>query len=181
VQANHAEGSQRQCIRDEVEIARRANYDRDHGVPVALDAHNTSKQWSCGTCTTKNSYDVPSTTKTTTLPMTSTSSQWLTPHQQAQERSTTSLCSHSVFRRSDTRRTSSQPLRSMTIAPTQVYGSRCTTSQQEPLEAMKTTWRILLPCDGQGATPVARQSTSRVHHLLGNIVSPLHDQLPGDL
>jgi hypothetical protein len=31
VQANHAEGSQRQRIRDEVEIARRANYDCDHG------------------------------------------------------------------------------------------------------------------------------------------------------
>jgi hypothetical protein len=40
VQANRAEGSQRQCIRDEVEIARRANYDCDHGVPDALDANN---------------------------------------------------------------------------------------------------------------------------------------------
>jgi hypothetical protein len=40
VQANHAEGSQRRRIRDEVEIERRANYDRDHGVPNALDANN---------------------------------------------------------------------------------------------------------------------------------------------
>jgi hypothetical protein len=40
VQVNHTEGSQCRCIRDEVEIARRANYDRDHGVPDALDAHN---------------------------------------------------------------------------------------------------------------------------------------------
>jgi hypothetical protein len=40
VQANRAEGSQRQRIRDVVEIARRANYDRDHGVPDALDANN---------------------------------------------------------------------------------------------------------------------------------------------
>jgi hypothetical protein len=40
IQANRAEGSQRQCIRDEVEIARRANYDREHGVPDALDANN---------------------------------------------------------------------------------------------------------------------------------------------
>jgi hypothetical protein len=38
VQASHGEGSQH--IRDEVEIARRANYDRDHGVPDALDANN---------------------------------------------------------------------------------------------------------------------------------------------
>jgi hypothetical protein len=37
------------------------------------------------------------------------------------------------------------------------------------------------PCDGQGTTPVARQSPNRVHHLLRNSVSPLHDQLPGDL
>jgi hypothetical protein len=41
VQANHAEGSQHRCIRDEVEIARCANYDRDHEVPDTLDAHNT--------------------------------------------------------------------------------------------------------------------------------------------
>jgi hypothetical protein len=40
VQANHAEGSQRRHIRDEVEIARHANYDPDHGVPDALDADN---------------------------------------------------------------------------------------------------------------------------------------------
>jgi hypothetical protein len=40
IQANRAEGSQRHRIRDEVEIARRANYDRDHGVPDALDANN---------------------------------------------------------------------------------------------------------------------------------------------
>jgi hypothetical protein len=40
VQANRVEGSQRRRIRYEVEIARRANYDRDHGVPDALDANN---------------------------------------------------------------------------------------------------------------------------------------------
>jgi hypothetical protein len=40
VQANRAEGSQRHRIRDEVEIARRANYDREHGVPDALDTNN---------------------------------------------------------------------------------------------------------------------------------------------
>jgi hypothetical protein len=40
VQADRAEGSRRHCIRDEVEIARRANYDCEHGVPDALDANN---------------------------------------------------------------------------------------------------------------------------------------------
>jgi hypothetical protein len=40
VQANHAEGSQCRHVREEVEIARRANYDRDHGVADALDANN---------------------------------------------------------------------------------------------------------------------------------------------
>jgi hypothetical protein len=39
VQVNQAQGSQRQRIRDEVEIARCANYDREHGVPDALDAN----------------------------------------------------------------------------------------------------------------------------------------------
>jgi hypothetical protein len=40
IQANHVEGSQRQCIRDEVEITQRSNYDREHGVLDALDANN---------------------------------------------------------------------------------------------------------------------------------------------
>jgi hypothetical protein len=40
VQANGTEGSQHHRIRDKVEIARRANYDREHGVPDALDANN---------------------------------------------------------------------------------------------------------------------------------------------
>jgi hypothetical protein len=40
VQADRSEGSRRHRIRDEVEIARRANYDREHGVPDALDANN---------------------------------------------------------------------------------------------------------------------------------------------
>jgi hypothetical protein len=40
IQASRAEGSQRHHIRDEVEIARRANYDREHGVPDALDTNN---------------------------------------------------------------------------------------------------------------------------------------------
>jgi hypothetical protein len=43
VQANREEGSQRPRIRDDVEIARRANYDREHGVPDALDASNTTQ------------------------------------------------------------------------------------------------------------------------------------------
>jgi hypothetical protein len=40
VQADCAEGSRRHRIRDEVEIAQRANYDREHGVPDPLDANN---------------------------------------------------------------------------------------------------------------------------------------------
>jgi hypothetical protein len=40
VQADRAKGSRRHRIRDEVEIARRANYDREHGVPDALNANN---------------------------------------------------------------------------------------------------------------------------------------------
>jgi hypothetical protein len=40
IQANRVEGSQRHRVRDEVEIARHVNYDREHGVPDALDANN---------------------------------------------------------------------------------------------------------------------------------------------
>jgi hypothetical protein len=40
IQVNRVEGSQRQRIRDEVEIARPANYDREHGASSALNANN---------------------------------------------------------------------------------------------------------------------------------------------
>jgi hypothetical protein len=40
VEANCAKSNQRRLIRDKVEIARRANYDRNHGVPDDLDANN---------------------------------------------------------------------------------------------------------------------------------------------
>jgi hypothetical protein len=40
IQVNRAEGSQRHRVRDEVEIARRANYDREHRVLDPLDANN---------------------------------------------------------------------------------------------------------------------------------------------
>jgi hypothetical protein len=83
---------------------------------------------------------VPNTTKTTVFSTTSTSSLQLTLHQQAREQSITSQPSHDVSGRSDTPRTSNQPLRITTVAPTQVYGSRCIASRHVPLEAMKTTW-----------------------------------------
>jgi hypothetical protein len=40
VQPDHAKGSRRNRIRDEVEIARRANYDHKHRAPDPLDANN---------------------------------------------------------------------------------------------------------------------------------------------
>jgi hypothetical protein len=40
VQPDHAKGIRRHRIRDVVEIARRANYDREHGAPDPLDANN---------------------------------------------------------------------------------------------------------------------------------------------
>jgi hypothetical protein len=49
------------------------------GSPTPLMPTTLSKQQSCGTCTTKNAYDVPGTTKTTTLPLISTSSNGLCP------------------------------------------------------------------------------------------------------
>jgi hypothetical protein len=47
-------------------------------------------------------------------------------HQQVWGRSTIFQLSHDVSGRSDTLKTSSLLLRSTTVAPTRVYGSRCT-------------------------------------------------------
>jgi hypothetical protein len=74
MQANRAEGSQRQCIRDEVEIAGRANYNCDHGVPDALDTNNPIQATELRHMHDQESYNVPNTTNTTALPMISTSS-----------------------------------------------------------------------------------------------------------
>jgi hypothetical protein len=79
IEANHAEGSQRQRIRDEVEIARRANYDCEHGALTPSMPTTPSKQRTSDICMTKNSYDVPTTTKTMVLLMTFTSSRSLRP------------------------------------------------------------------------------------------------------
>jgi hypothetical protein len=96
VQADRVEGSRRHRIRDEVEIARRANYDREHGVPDALAPTTLSKLQISRSCTTRNSCDVPNMTKTMALPTTSTLSLLIMPHQQALERSTISQLSHDV-------------------------------------------------------------------------------------
>jgi hypothetical protein len=88
---------------------------------------------------------VPNTTKTMALLTTSTSSQLPKLHQQARERSTISQRFHDISARSDTLRTLSHPLKSTMVAPTQVYGLRCTASRHAPLEAMKTTWQDTFP------------------------------------
>jgi hypothetical protein len=127
VQANHAEGSRHHRIRDEVEIARRANYDREHGVPDALDANNPIQATSLWIMHDQELLQHASTIKTMVLPTTSTSSLLIMLHQQAREQSIISQLSHNVSGRSDTRKTSSHLLRSTTVAPTRVYGSKCTT------------------------------------------------------
>jgi hypothetical protein len=76
-------------MRDEVEIAHRANYDRDHGVPDALDANNPVQATELRRCMTKSSYSVPSTTKIMALLTTFTSSRRPMPRQLIRERSTT--------------------------------------------------------------------------------------------
>jgi hypothetical protein len=136
-QANHAEGSQRRNVRDEVEIARHANYDRDHGVPYALDANNPVQATEL--------QNMPNMTKIMVLLTTSTLYRWLMPHQPVREQSTTLLHFHNVSGRSDTPKTSNPPLRNTTVALTQVYGSKCKASQHAPQGAMKTTWQDTSP------------------------------------
>jgi hypothetical protein len=84
VQANRAEGSQRHRIRDEVEITTASM-----GSLTPLMPTTPFKRQISGSCMTRNSYDVLSTTKTTTLPTTSTSSLLIMLHQQAREQSIT--------------------------------------------------------------------------------------------
>jgi hypothetical protein len=95
IQANHVEGNQCQHIKDEVEIARCANYDREHGVPNALDANKPVQE-----ADLQHMHDQEllrrAQTKTMVLLMTFTSSRHLTSRQQAREQSTTSLRSHDV-------------------------------------------------------------------------------------
>jgi hypothetical protein len=54
------------------------------------------KQQNLGICMTKSSYDVPSTTKTMVLQVTSTLFRWPMPHQPILEHPTTSQCFHVV-------------------------------------------------------------------------------------
>jgi hypothetical protein len=96
VQPDHAEGSRHHRIRDEVEIARRANYDREHGALTPSTPTTPSKLQIFGSCTTRNSYDVPSTTKTMAIPTTSTLSLLIMLYQQVRERSTISQLSYDV-------------------------------------------------------------------------------------
>jgi hypothetical protein len=145
MEANHPEGSQREHIRDEVEITQHANYDRDHGVPDTLDANNPIQATELWHMHDQERLRRARYDQDNDPPIDLYVIQRLMPHQQAGEQSTTSLCSHDVSKRSDTPRILSQPLRSMTDAPTQAYGSRCTTSQHAPLEATETTWRDTSP------------------------------------
>jgi hypothetical protein len=77
------------------------------GFAIPLMPTNPFKPQISGLCTTRNSYDVPRTTKTMALPMTFTSSRQLTLRQQARERSIIFQHSHDISGRSDTPRTSS--------------------------------------------------------------------------
>jgi hypothetical protein len=107
VQANRAESSQHCRIRDEVEIARRANYEATMGSLIASMPTILYRQRNSCRCMTRSFYDVPNTTKIMVLQMTSTSSQRPMPCQLVRERSTTSQRSRDVSRQSDTPKTSS--------------------------------------------------------------------------
>jgi hypothetical protein len=94
-------------VQKEVEIAPRANYNHEHGVPDALNANNPIQA-------------------TDLRIMHDQELLLIMLHHQVRGQSTISQLSHDVFGRSDTPKTSSLQLRSTTVPPTQVYGSRCT-------------------------------------------------------
>jgi hypothetical protein len=72
VQADRVEGSRRHRIRYEVEIARCANYDREHGVPDPLDANNPIQATDLRIMHDQELLRHASTTKIMALPTTST-------------------------------------------------------------------------------------------------------------
>jgi hypothetical protein len=182
VQANRAEGSQRQRIRDEVEITRCANYDRDHGVPGALDAHNPIQatelrhmhdqellrraQYDQDNGPPDDLYAIP----TTYAPSASPGAVNNFP---AFSRCLQTIRYPKDFKpaieKYDGRSDPSIWLKMYSIATHSSGGN------EDHMVG------ILPPCDGQGTIPVARQSPSKVYHLLGNIVSPFHIQLPGNI
>jgi hypothetical protein len=145
VQAIRVEGSQRQHIRDEVEIARRANYDREHGVPDTLDATNPIQATELRNMHDQEllrraQYDQDSDPP---------DDLYVIPTAYAPPVSPVAVNNFPTFsRRLRTIRypkTSNQSLRNTMVDLTQVYGSRCTTSQHALLEATKTTWRDTSP------------------------------------
>jgi hypothetical protein len=126
VQADHAEGSRRHRIRDEVEIARRANYDRENGVPALLDANNPIQATDLRIMHDQELLRRAQYNQDNGPPDDLYISLLIMLHQQVWGRSTIFQLSHDVSGRSDTLKTSSLLLRSTTVAPTRVYGSRCT-------------------------------------------------------
>jgi hypothetical protein len=144
-QANHAECSQRRRKRDKVEIARRANYDRDHGVPNPLNANNPIqatklRQMHDQELLRRAQYDQdngpPDDLHIILMAYASLASSGAINNFQG---------SHDVSGRSNTPKTSNQPLRNTTVTPTQVSGLRCTASRHVPLGATKNTWRDTSP------------------------------------
>jgi hypothetical protein len=144
-QANHAEGSQRRRIRDKVEIARCANYVRDHGVPDPLDANNPIqatdlRQMHNQELLRRAQYD-----QNNGPP----NDLYIIPTAYAPSASPGAVNNFPAFSRR--LRTIRYPkyfkpaLRNMTVAPTQVSGSRCKASRHVPQEATKTTWRDTSP------------------------------------
>jgi hypothetical protein len=146
VQANHTEGSQCRRIRDEVEIARSANYDCDHGVPDALDTNNPIQATE-----PRNLHDQELLRRAQYDQYNGPPDDlYVIPTAYAPSASPGVVNNFPAFsRRLRTikypPKTSRQLLRNMTVALTRVYGSRCTTLQHVLLEATKTTWRDTSP------------------------------------
>jgi hypothetical protein len=126
VQADHAEGSRRHRIRDEVEIARRANYDREHGVPDPLDANNPIQATELRIMHDQELLRRAQYDQDNGPP----DDLYVIPTDYAPSASPGAVNNFPAFsrrlRQSDTPKTSSLQLRSTSVAPTRVYGSRCT-------------------------------------------------------
>jgi hypothetical protein len=126
VQANRAERSQCHRIRDEVEIAQCANYDREHGVPDALDANNPVQATDLQIMHDQELLRRAQYDQDNGPP----DDLYVIPEAHAPSASQGAVNNFPAFsqclRTIRYPKTSSLQLRSTTIAPTQVYGSKCT-------------------------------------------------------
>jgi hypothetical protein len=128
-----------------VEIARHANYDHDNGVPNPIDANNPIQATEL-----RHMHDQELLRRTQYDQDNGPPGDlYIIPMAYAPSANPGASNNFPVFsRRLRTIRYPKDfkpPSKNTMVAPTQVFGSRCTASRHAPLEVMRITWRDIFP------------------------------------